>query len=152
MQLICETLFSPRMSVTITFLTYRSYTPHSQSIAVVTTAPVYLFIARQSRNASKFNRLTTVISPPFLNRFHRLRGVGRCVNKKASIPWQDSAQRAANFRLLANQWAEHRLLTQWRHGCRAMTRNVCNACASNGGRSLCVQISRERSYPLSIYW
>ena len=29
----------------------------SQSIAVVTTAPVYLFIERQSRNASKFNRL-----------------------------------------------------------------------------------------------
>jgi len=24
--------------------------------------------------------------------------------------------------------------------------------ASNGGRSLCVQISRERSYPLPIYW
>jgi len=50
MQLICETLFPPRMSVTITFLTYRSYT--SQSIDVVTTAifiPVYLFIARQSR-------------------------------------------------------------------------------------------------------
>jgi len=43
MQLICETLFPPRMSVTITFLTYSSYT--SQSIAVVTTAPVYLFIA-----------------------------------------------------------------------------------------------------------
>jgi len=38
--------------VTITFLTYSSYT--SQSIAVVTTAPVYLFIARQSHNASKF--------------------------------------------------------------------------------------------------
>jgi len=57
MQLICETLFPPRMSVTITFLTYSSYTSHSQSIAVVTTAPVYLFIARQSRNASKFNRL-----------------------------------------------------------------------------------------------
>jgi len=55
MQLICETLFPPRMSVTITFLTYSSYT--SQSIAVVTTAPVYLFIARQSRNASKFDRL-----------------------------------------------------------------------------------------------
>jgi len=33
MQLICETLFPPRMSVTITFLTYSSYT--SQSIAVV---------------------------------------------------------------------------------------------------------------------
>jgi len=55
MQLICETLFPPRMSVTIAFLTYNSNT--SQSIAVVTTAPVYLFIARQSRNASKFNRL-----------------------------------------------------------------------------------------------
>jgi len=51
MILICETLFPPRMSVTITFLTYRSYT--SQSIAVVTTAifiVVYLFIARQSRH------------------------------------------------------------------------------------------------------
>jgi len=49
MQLICETLFPPRTSVTIIFLTYSSYT--SQSIAVVTTAtfiPVYLFIARQS--------------------------------------------------------------------------------------------------------
>jgi len=49
MQLICETLFPPRTSVTITFLTYSSYT--SQSIAVVTTAtfnPVYIFIARQS--------------------------------------------------------------------------------------------------------
>jgi len=55
MQLICETVFPPWMSVTIRFLTYRSYT--SQSIAMVTTAPVYLFIARQSRNASKFNRL-----------------------------------------------------------------------------------------------
>ena len=28
-----------------------------------------------------------------------------------------------------------------------MRRSVCNACASNAGRSLCVQISRERSYP-----
>jgi len=32
MRLICETLFPPRMSMTITFLTYSSYT--SQSIAV----------------------------------------------------------------------------------------------------------------------
>jgi len=55
MQLICETIFPPQMSMTITFLTYSSYT--SQSIAVVTTATVYLFIARQSRTASKFNRL-----------------------------------------------------------------------------------------------
>ena len=29
---------------------------------------------------------------------------------------------------------------------------VCNAGASNAGRSLCVQISRELSYPLPIYW
>jgi len=29
-------------------------------------------------------------------------------------------QRAANFRLLANHWAERRLVTQWRHGCRAI--------------------------------
>ena len=51
MQLICETLFPPRMSVTLTFLTYSSYT--AQSIAIVTTAtfiPIYLFIARQSRD------------------------------------------------------------------------------------------------------
>ena len=51
MQLISETLFPPQTSMTITFLTYNSYT--SQSIAVVTTdtfAPVYLFIARQSRD------------------------------------------------------------------------------------------------------
>jgi len=58
----------------------------------------------------------------------------------------------ANFRLLANQWAKRRLVTQWRHGCRAMRRSVCNADASNAGWSLCVQISRERSYLLPIYW
>jgi len=63
-----------------------------------------------------------------------------------------TGQRSANFRLLANQWAERRLVTQWRHGCRAMRRSVYNADASNAGRSLCVQISRERSYPLPIYW
>jgi len=51
MQLIRETLFPPRMSVTITFLTDSTYT--SQSITVLTTAifiPVYLFIARQPRH------------------------------------------------------------------------------------------------------
>jgi len=63
-----------------------------------------------------------------------------------------TGQRAANFRLLANQWAERRLVTQWRHGCRARRRSVCNAGASNAGRSLCVQIWRERSYPVPIYW
>jgi len=63
-----------------------------------------------------------------------------------------TGQRAANFRLLTNHWAERRLVTQWRHGCRAMRRSVCNAGASNAGRSFCVQIWRERSYPLPIYW
>jgi len=38
------------------------------------------------------------------------------------------------------------------HGCRAMRQSVCNAGASNVGRSLCIQISRERSYPVPIYW
>jgi len=61
-----------------------------------------------------------------------------------------TGQRAANFRLLANHLAERRLVTQWRHGCRGMRRNVCNAGVSNAGRSLCVQISRERSYPMPI--
>jgi len=45
-----------------------------------------------------------------------------------------TGQHATNFRLLANQWAQRRLVTQWRHGCRAMRRSVCNAGASNGGR------------------
>ena len=63
-----------------------------------------------------------------------------------------TGQCPANFRLLANQWAERRLLTQWCHGFRAMRRSVCNTGASNVGRSLCVQVSRERSYPLPIYW
>jgi len=63
-----------------------------------------------------------------------------------------TGQRAANFRLLANQWAERRLVTQWRHGCRTMRQSACNAGASNAGRSRCIQISRERNYPLTIYW
>jgi len=51
MQLICETLLLPRMSVTIIFCTLSSYT--LQFIVIVNTAiciPVYLFIARQSRD------------------------------------------------------------------------------------------------------
>ena len=63
-----------------------------------------------------------------------------------------TGQRIANFRLLADQWAERRLVTQWRHGCRAMRRSVCNAGASNAGRSLWIEISREWSYPQPIYW
>ena len=75
-----------------------------------------------------------------------------CTQTKQEGQHPLTGQRAANFRLLANQWAERRLVTQWRHGCRVMRRSVCNAGASNAGRSLCVQISRERSYPLPIYW
>jgi len=63
-----------------------------------------------------------------------------------------TGQHAANFRLLANKSAECRLVTQWRHGCCAIRQSVCNAGASNAGRSLCVQTSRELSYPLPIYW
>jgi len=76
-------------------------------------------------------------------------------NRKQEGQHPLTGQRAANFRLLANQWAKRRLVTQWRHGCRAIRRSVCNAGASNGGRSLCVQVSRKsrkRSYPLPIYW
>jgi len=65
---------------------------------------------------------------------------------------KQEGQRAANLRLLANQWAKRRLVTQWHYGCRAMRRSVCNAGASNAGQSLCVQISREWRYPLPIYW
>jgi len=63
-----------------------------------------------------------------------------------------TGQHTANFKLLANQWAERSLVTQWRHAFRAIRQSVCNAGASNAGRSLCIQVSREQSYPLPIYW
>jgi len=50
-----------------------------------------------------------------------------------------TGQRAANFRLLANQWAERRLVTQWCHGCYAIRWSVCNAGASNARRFPCIQ-------------
>ena len=70
---------------------------------------------------------------------------------KASRP--ASADRTAHgkFRLLANQWAERRLVTQWRHGCRAMRRSVCKAGASNAG-PLCVHIKGTELPPANIYW
>jgi len=49
------TALSSEKDVRDDYISNSSYT--SQSIAVVTTGPVYLFIARQARNASKFNRL-----------------------------------------------------------------------------------------------
>ena len=58
-----------------------------------------------------------------------------------------TGQRAANFRLLANQWAERRLMTQWRHGCRAMRRSVCNAGATNAGRSFAFRYQGNGATP-----
>jgi len=56
------------------------------------------------------------------------------------------------FQATGQPVSERRLVMQWRHGCRAMRRSVCNAGASNAGWSLCIQISRERSYTLPTYW
>jgi len=58
-----------------------------------------------------------------------------------------TGQCAANFRLLANQWAECRLVTQWRHGCRAMRCSVWNAGASNAGRSLAFRYQGNGATP-----
>jgi len=58
-----------------------------------------------------------------------------------------TSQRAANFRLLANQWVERRLVTQWRHGCRAMRRSVCNAGASNAGRPFAFRYQGNSTTP-----
>jgi len=63
-----------------------------------------------------------------------------------------TGQRTANFWLLANKWAARMSVMLWRHSCYAMRQSMCNTGASNAGRSFCVQISRERSYPLPIYW
>ena len=76
--------------------------------------------------------------------------IGHCVNKKAA-----SADRTARRQFQATGQPVSRTqasdaMTSWLC-CRAMRRSVCNAGASNGGRSLCVQISREQSYPLPIY-
>jgi len=59
MQLICKTLFPPRMSVTITFLIHSSYTSQSTALFI----PVNLFIARQLRDRA-CKRGTA--APPFL--------------------------------------------------------------------------------------
>ena len=80
MQLICETLFLPRTSETITLLTYRPSSYTSQSIAVVTGDNSYfhssLLIYCTSvawphvrSNAPTFNRLHDFKAPPFLNWF-----------------------------------------------------------------------------------
>ena len=93
-----------------------------------------------------------VFHMPDLQSWNTLARELRDVLSLASYKHYLTRMHTADFRLLANQWAECRLMMQWRHGCHAMRRSVCNAGASNGGRSLCVQISREWSYPLPIYW
>jgi len=63
------------------------------------------------------------------------------------LVWQSIQLLIQLWKSLVNQWAERRPVTLVGE-CRAMRRSVCNARASNGGgRFLCVQISRERSYP-----
>jgi len=49
--------------------------------------------------------------------------VGLCCMNNAPVRCKNT-----NFRLLANQWAERRLVMQWRHGCRAMRRSVQRRC------------------------
>ena len=76
-----------------------------------------------------------------------------CPEKQGQHPL--TGQRAANFRLLATSKP-----VSWTQASDAMTSRLpryeanymCNAGASNAGRSLCVQISREPSYPLPIHW
>jgi len=70
-------------------------------------------------------------------------------NKKASIRWQDSAPPISGYWPTSEPNAG-----LWRNDvtAAALWGEVCNAGASNAGRSLCVHISRERSYPLPIYW
>jgi len=71
------------------------------------------------------------------------------LNKKPSIRWQDSKLPISGY------WpASEPNAGQWRNDvtAAALRRCVCNAGASNAGRSLCVQISREWSYPQPIYW
>jgi len=57
----------------------------------------------------------------------------------------------ANFRLLANQWAERRLVTQLRHGCLAMRRRVCAMQFQCGSVPLHRDI-KGTELPLPIYW
>jgi len=63
-----------------------------------------------------------------------------------------TGQRACNFRLLANQWAERRLVTQWRHCCWPMRQSVCNAwrCFQCGSVPLRSDIKGTELPPASI--
>jgi len=57
---------------------------------------------------------------------------------------------AVNFRLLANQWAEHRLVTQWRHGCRAKAKCVQRRCFQCGSVPLDSDIKGTELPPANI--
>jgi len=61
-----------------------------------------------------------------------------------------TGQHAANFRLLANQWEECRLVTQWRHGCRAIRRSECTTCIQWGSIPLRSDIKGMELPPANI--
>jgi len=72
-----------------------------------------------------------------------------CVNKKAA-----SADRTARrqFQATGQPVSQTQASDVMTSRCRTMRQSMFNAGASNAGRSVCVQISMERSYPMPIYW
>ena len=76
----------------------------------------------------------------------------RILYKKASIRWQDSARPISGYWPTSEPntgYSDAMMSRLPRNEAKCVQRNCLN-----GGRSLCVQISRERSYPLPIglYW
>jgi len=61
-----------------------------------------------------------------------------------------TGQRAASFRLVANQWAERRLVTQWCHGCRAEAKCVQRRCFQWGSVPLRSDIKGTELPPANI--
>jgi len=80
--------------------------------------------------------------------------VSCCTTIRTRRPASADRTACANFRLLANQWAERRLVTQWHHSCRAMRRSACNnSCFQCGSVPLRSDIKgTELRYPLPIHW
>ena len=84
-----------------------------------------------SGNAGAFTRISSVSGGKFLMKKYLHTTITHSHQYQHQREQQEgrhplTRQRAANFRLPANQWAECRLVTQWRHGCRTMRRSVCN--------------------------
>jgi len=59
-------------------------------------------------------------------------------------------QRPTNFRLQVNQWAERRLVTQWRHGCRSEAKCVQRRCFQWGSIPLRSDIKGTELLPANI--